>query len=394
MERLRVCAASAAPPAAVQSVMFRSIVPRPIPNSAALRSCARRFAVLLLYAAGGCAASSKPLFRERDPNLSWPAAPSAARIWYVGSLASADDLRRRKTVLEVIGEALAGQKPVEALYGPRRVVVTPDGTRVWVADTGGRCLFLFDLERRTVKRIQKLGGAPLFSPVGMCLGPGDSLFVCDSQTGAIHHISDRDGSLLSTLHSPEDLLRPVALAYDADADELWVVDALAHDVKVLGGDGSLQRIVGRRGTGPGEFNYPCDLAISANAVWIAEAGNHRVQAVSRDGSPITSFGRAGDAPGDLALPKGIARDSDGHVYVVDGRFENVQVFDSAGRLLLFFGAEGTREGEFWLPGGVFIEASGRIWVCDTYNRRIQIFQYVSDEEAALSESREREAHGP
>ena len=105
-----------------------------------------------------------------------------------------------------------------------------------------------------------------------------------------------------------------------------------------------------------------------------------MQAITRSGESVVVFGHAGDAPGDLALPKGIAVDADGHVYVVDGRFENVQVFDAEGRLLLFFGEEGAGAGEFWLPGGVFIEPTGRIWVCDAYNRRLQVFQYIAESE--------------
>jgi len=138
----------------------------------------------------------------------------------------------------------------------------------------------------------------------------------------------------------------------------------------------LLRIIGRRGTKPGEFNYPCDITFANNLLWITDSGNHRVQAVRPTGEPVASFGQAGDAPGDLALPKGIAVDPDGHVYVTDGRFENVQVFDSSGRLLLVLGEEGVGPGEFWLPGGVFIDERSRIWICDTYNGRVQVFEYL------------------
>lgn len=339
--------------------------------------------LILCSGSGGCAHSTKPLFSEPDPNLHWPAAPAAARIRYLGSLSTSADLHPAKGFFDAIGDFLIGPGKPETLYGPRNAVVTRDGQRVWVADTGGRCFYLFDLERRISKRIQRLGGSPLLSPVGLCLGSGDSIFVCDSESGVIHRLSGRDGALLATLRGPVDLLRPVALHYDEAADDLWVVDAVGHDVKILETDGSLKRIVGRRGTGPGEFNYPCDITASGDTVWIADTGNHRVQALTREGTPIAAFGRAGDAPGDLALPKGVAVDPDGHVHVVDGRFENVQVFDPSGRLLLFLGGEGTGPGEFWLPGGMFIEPSGRMWVCDTYNRRIQVFSYVRDAEITV-----------
>ncbi len=326
---------------------------------------------------GGCAAiGSRPIFPELDPPIQWPPAPHAARVRYVGSLQTASDLKAQRTALAALGELFVGRKKVESLYGPRAVVVTPDGSRAWIADPGGRCLHLFELQRRVYKKVQQMGDVPLLTPVALCRGPNGSIFVGDSERVAIYRFSDQSGTLVESLRLPEEVLRPVALDYDESADELWVVDAVGHDLKILGADGSLKRIVGRRGTNPGEFNFPCDVALDGDRAWVADAGNHRIQAIKRDGEPLAAFGKAGDSSGDLALPKSVSVDPEGHVYVVDGRFENVQVFDRTGELLLFFGEEGNGPGQFWLPGDIHIEASGRMWVCDSYNRRVQVFQYV------------------
>jgi sugar lactone lactonase YvrE len=235
------------------------------------------------------------------------------------------------------------------------------------------------LNDRTYLKIQRLGGSPLLSPVGLCLGEGDSIFVCDSESGSIHELSGLTGALRRTLRVAEDLDRPVALTYRVESGELYVVDVTAHSIKVLDRNGGLLRIIGGRGAGPGEFNYPCALAADAAGLWVVDTGNQRIQQLSWEGVPIAAFGRAGDAPGDLALPKGVALDSNGHVYAVDARFENVQVFDRSGRLLLAFGEEGTGPGAFWLPSGIHIDATDRIWICDSYNRRIQVFDYLRPE---------------
>ncbi len=326
----------------------------------------------------GCQQPSKPIFPEPTPPLLWPNAPNPPRVRYVGMLRSSADLNPPRGAFAALTDALVGAKKPEGLYGPRSVVCTPDGSRIWVADPGGRCLHLFDLTTRAYKKIRQCGKSFLLSPVDVCLGPQESLYVCDSEAPAIHRIAARDGALVQTLRLPEELLRPVAVYYDASTDELLVVDVVAHDVKVLSREGDLRRILGRRGSGPGEFNFPCDVTADEDSIWVADTGNHRVQAVTRTGEPIVAFGQVGDAPGDLALPKGIAIDPDGHVYVVDGRFENVQIFDRTGHLLLFFGEEGAKAGEFWLPGGIFIEPTGRIWVCDSYNKRVQVFDYLRE----------------
>lgn len=297
---------------------------------------------------------------------------------YVGQLKNSDDLKPQRSGLDAIGQFFVGKKEPSPLYGPRSVVCTPGGERVWVADPGGRCLHCFDLKRRTYLKVDRAGSERLLTPVGVSLGPPGSIFICDSERVAVLRFDDGDGRLLDAVELPEEVIRPVAAHYDAERAELYVVDTLAHDVKVFDQAGRLSRVLGRRGDLPGEFNYPTAIAADGQRLWIADSGNHRVQAITREGTPLTAFGRAGDQPGDLALPKSLALDSDGNLYVVDGRFENIQIFDDQGRLLLYFGEEGSGPGQFWLPGGIFIEPGGRIWVCDSYNRRLQVFQYLME----------------
>ncbi len=330
----------------------------------------------LLLLLPGCSQAPAPIFGPQDPALAWPPAPAPARIRYVGQLASSADLKPPPKPFQALGDLLVGRAKPATLYGPRAVACTPDGQRVWVADPGGRCLHLLNLQNRSYKKIERLAGTPLLAPVGLGLGPDGSIYLCDAEAPAIYCLADLDGRLLRSLRLPEDVLRPVALSYRADAGELWVADVKAHDLKVLAPDGRLLRIIGRRGGGPGEFNFPCDLADDGKVMWVVDTGNARVQALQYTGEPVASFGRSGDAPGDLSLPKAVALDSAGHLYVVDARFENVQIFNPQGQLLLFFGEEGTGAGQFWLPSDVFLDRQDRIWVCDTYNGRIQVFEYV------------------
>lgn len=330
---------------------------------------------------GGCVSTPKPMFVPPPVPLVWPAPPARERVRYVGQIRSSADLHAPRSVWQAVGDLFAGKREPDPLYGPRDVVLTPDGQRVWVADPGGRCLHLFDLGRRTYRKFSRLGGDPLLTPVAIALGPEHSLYVCDSERNAVYRISDRDGLDMPALRLPEEIRRPVDAAFVAATQELFVVDSAAHDIKVLDESGSLRRVLGGRGTLPGEFNFPTAMVADEQRLWIADTGNYRVQCLTHDGEPLSVFGQAGDAPGDLAMPRSIALDTDGHLYVVDARFENVQIFDREGRLLLFLGEEGSGPGQFWLPGGIYIEPNGRIWVCDTYNRRIQVFQYQGDEHA-------------
>ncbi|RJP37189.1 MAG: 6-bladed beta-propeller [Phycisphaerales bacterium] len=334
--------------------------------------------IAIALVTAGCQRPLKPIFEETHPQIVWPSDGQPARIRYVGQISTSADLRPAPKPFEGLGGLLLGSKEPDRLNGPRSAVRSRDGRYVWVADPGWRCVHLFDLQRRQHRRITHVGDAALLTPVDVCVGPGSAVYVCDSEEGAVYRVSPENGGSDSALALPDDVQRPVSVFWDDAVGELYVVDVLAHDVKVLTADGRPVRTLGRRGGGAGEFNFPCDLVVAGEDVWVVDAGNHRVQRLSRLAAPQAAFGQAGDAFGDLALPKAIALDRDGHVYVVDARFENVQIFDRQGRLLLTFGEEGTGPGQFWLPGGIFIDDTDRIWICDSYNQRLQVFDYVPD----------------
>ncbi len=323
----------------------------------------------------GCSSVAGPLLETPADGPRWPPPPEQARIVWVGEIATSEDLKPARGALESLGDFLFGGDDPESMSGPRTVVRSRDGNRLWVTDPGARSLHRIDLAARSHEEFRALGESPLMSPVGLALGPENTIHVCDSGTGRIWRIDDSSGEVLLLVESPTDIARPVALAWKEATHELWVLDGGAHDIKVLAPDGGLARRLCRRGTGRGELNFPCAIWAGPDLVWVADAGNQRVQGLDAQGAAEVIIGRAGDAPGDLALPKGVAVDSDGHIYIVDARFENVQVFDRQGRLLIVFGREGQGPAEFWLPGGIHIDAHDRIWICDSFNRRIQVFEY-------------------
>ena len=79
--------------------------------------------------------------------------------------------------------------------------------------------------------------------------------------------------------------------------------------------------------------------------------------------------------GQVYRPKGIAIDSEDHIYLVEGLWGIVQVFDREGQLLYTFGQRGTGLGDFQLPAGLYIDGNDAVYVVDSYNRRVQVFQY-------------------
>jgi hypothetical protein len=144
-------------------------------------------------------------------------------------------------------------------------------------------------------------------------------------------------------------------------------------------DGALLQAIGRRGAGPGEFNFPTALTLSGGRLYVVDAMNFRVEVFTTEGRFVNSFGRPGDQTGTLNRPKGIAADTDGNLYLADALFETVQVFDPEGRLLYYFGSTGSQPGQFQLPAGISITGRNIIYVADSLNRRVQVFRYTRQE---------------
>lgn len=320
----------------------------------------------------GCAPKGD-VFSTLDTLPVWPAPPAPARIRYIGELESSRDLKAAVT----LGEVFFGEESARSMLTPMAVCTDRRG-RVFVADSNGQMVHVFDLDNRHYDQWTLPEGSQQFAqPVGIVVDPYGRVLVADSVAGTIFRFNE-DGEFLGEL-GVDHLRRPTGLAIDATRERLFVADPGTHEIVVLDLDGRFLNRFGGRGIALGQFNYPTSVAVDAQGrVFVSDSLNFRVQVFDADLTPLRQIGRHGDMPGYFAQPKGIALDREGHVYVVDAQFEAVQIFDADGTLLLSFGREGTGPGEFWLPAGIHIDSTDRVWVADAYNRRIQVFQYLTE----------------
>jgi len=326
----------------------------------------------------GCATKPGILFPPLPNSPRWPSPPDAPRIFYVGQFATSADLKPGVNGFEAMGQAIFGKESAHSMLTPI-AVCTDDADRMFVADSNAQLVHVFDMKSRKYA-IWKPGKnePPFAQPVGIAWDPVyHRLLVSDSVASAIY-VFDAKGKFNGKLGEGI-LQRPVGMAIDTSAEtpgRIFVADAGAHQVVVLGADGQLMQRVGSRGSAAGYFNFPTNVALDSHGLlYVSDSLNFRVQEFDRNLQPLRQFGKKGDMPGYFAEPKGIAVDSEQHVYVLDGQFENVQVFDADGHVLMDFGEEGNGPGQFWLPTALFIDARDRIWIADTYNRRVQVFDY-------------------
>lgn len=301
----------------------------------------------------------------------WPAPPDQPRIAYVSSLRGPRDIGWSPSAFRSFANWITGDTGDSLdLHKPFAVALDETGN-LCVADTDDKLVCYADFVRKKWRRYDGDGKTKFTSPVAVARHKG-MFYVADSGLTKVLAFRD-DGKPAFEIGAP--LMRPVGLAIAGDS--LFVVDSQAHNVSVFDLAGKFLFTFGKRGTGPGEFNFPTGIAADSHGhVVVSDTMNCRVQVFDEQGNFISQFGSNGDTSGHFARPKGVAVDASGHIYVVDALFDNFQIFDLSGQLLLNVGESGNGPGEFGLPNGIAIGADNRIFVADAFNHRVQIFKYL------------------
>ncbi len=331
----------------------------------------------MLALMGGCGTPAGMIFPPVMNAPRWPPPPDLPRIQYIGKLVTSADLKPARSGLQALGESIFGKNDLQSMLTPF-AICTDGSDRVFVADSNAQVVHVFNLSTRKYAQWHPSTANKLFSQaVGIAWDPAGRLLVSDS-VAAVIHAFDTDGKYLGELGAGQ-LKRPCGITVHPLTGRIYVADSAAHQIVVLSRGGDVLVRIGRRGAGPGEFNFPVSVAIdSQGRLYVADALNFRVQQIGPDMKMVRSIGRKGDLPGSFSQPKCVAVDGEDHLYVMDNQFEAVQIFNGEGQLLLDFGEEGRGPGQFWLPAGIFIDAKNRIWIADSYNRRVQVFDYLSE----------------
>jgi DNA-binding beta-propeller fold protein YncE len=301
------------------------------------------------------------------------------KLAYERSFSSDRDVRKKPGFLGKVVNIIAGEPEVHPLVRPYSIVVDSRG-RAIITDPGAAGVHIFDFVRNKYKFVERRakGKDAMLVPQCVAVDDHDNIYVTDSSAGKIF-VFNSDGKYqhaLGSLKGGEGFFkRPTGIAVDSSAQRIYITDTLRDKIFVLDFQGRVIETIGEHGEENGKFNFPTELKLKGQELAVVDAMNFRVQLLDRRGSVQTSIGHIGDSSGSTFRPKGVAVDSEGHYYVVDGLWAVVQVFDRDGRLLFYFGKKGTGAGDFQLPAGLFIDSDDRIYVVDSYNRRVQVFRY-------------------
>ncbi|MEK3910225.1 InlB B-repeat-containing protein [Paenibacillus sp. FSL H7-0331] len=191
---------------------------------------------------------------------------------------------------------------------------------------------------------------------------------------------------------------PSGIAVDGSGN-VYIADYGNHRIRKINTSGKISTIAGVGTAGysgdngaatSAQLNGPVGVAVdSGGNVYIADMNNHRIRKVDASGKITTiagtnTAGYSGDkgvaTSAELNMPRGVALDSSGSVYITDRSNHSIRKIDPSGQIDTIAGngtagysgdnGEAT-SAQLKYPGGLTVDSSGNVYVADRDNHRIR-----------------------
>ncbi|MCL4079385.1 hypothetical protein MX659_07290 [Coriobacteriia bacterium Es71-Z0120] len=217
------------------------------------------------------------------------------------------------------------------LAQPGRVAQSPSG-EIWVTDRLLRGIFVFDKDGVFKRRfVPKSDAAKTWAPISVTFGPDGKVYVCDVGQTRGHRVLvfEQDGTEVLRFgktvqanrmtDSPGSFYFPNSIAIGPEG-EIFVADGNNRRVQVFDAQGQFLRILPVSGT-------PRGMVIdSEQRLLVVDPLAHMIDAYDLEGKRLVSFGGPGLGPGQFQYPNDIALDKRGRMYITDRENHQVQVW--------------------------------------------------------------------
>jgi DNA-binding beta-propeller fold protein YncE len=234
--------------------------------------------------------------------------------------------------------------------GSNGVAIDRDGKSVWAVDrcsagttpgclgSQGNPVHLFD---ESGKEVRSFGAGMFVWPHGIHVDREGNIWVADARApspedltqfpgeankGSVVVKFSPEGRLLMTIgkpgvrgNPPDALTDPTDVVTDPGNGDVYIAEShtnvadanLVGRISVFDRNGRFLRIIGKTGTGPGEFRTPHALEFdSQGRLIVADRHNHRIQVLTKQGAFIREYGEFGRT-------SGLAIDASDNIYTAD-----------------------------------------------------------------------------
>ncbi len=250
---------------------------------------------------------------------------------------------------------------------PHDIVLSPDGSRLYVADVNNNAIKVLDPQ--SLKTIGTFGVGEVSRPHDVAFDPAGQLLVADTGNNriAIYQVDGNGGRLAGDISG---LSRPEGVVVAPDGT-IYLTNVGRNNVEAWR-DGKRVASAGRRGSGANEYIRPHDIDIGPDGhIYVSDPGNNRIQMLDDALRVIREI------RGSFNEPKYFTIDENGWIIVADEFNNQVKILNKDHEIVGVIGTGKSGDGtnELDEPEGAEIRGA-TLWVSDTSNGRIVRYTLV------------------
>jgi sugar lactone lactonase YvrE len=221
------------------------------------------------------------------------------------------------------------------LKNPVHLAIADNGD-VWVTDRRLMGVYVFDKDGTFLRKFLP-DNEPAFDwlPFGIAVDQAGDVYVTDipvvllhrvfvfAKDGAVKTMFGQAGQTIDAKADPGKFSFPNGIVIGpgvGDKRDLFIADSNNRRVQVYSPSGTFRRMIATEGT-------PRGIVIDAQKrLYVVDVLSQRIDVFTLDGRRLGSFGESGYGPGQFQYPEDVALDGRGRIYISDRENNQVQVW--------------------------------------------------------------------